>query len=107
MVSERERAHDMSYPDPIHTTLSDTHTSYNTATALLLDAVASTPPSHRPVRFVLASHNKHSILLTAELMRQKGIEPGTGEVAFAQLMGMQDGTTTALAQNGFKAYKVK
>ncbi|KAJ3417232.1 hypothetical protein HDV05_006438 [Chytridiales sp. JEL 0842] len=108
MVSERERAEEMSYADPINSTLEDTHKCYNSAIETLLNSIAesrSTAADPKKVQFVVASHNKDSVALAVKMMNERGIEGKNGDVAFAQLMGMQDGTSFALAANGFKAYK--
>ncbi|KAJ3116883.1 hypothetical protein HDU96_008546 [Phlyctochytrium bullatum] len=38
-------------------------------------------------------------------MKELGIRGDKGEVAFAQLMGMQDGTSYGLASNGYACFK--
>ncbi|KAI8927150.1 FAD-linked oxidoreductase-like protein [Entophlyctis helioformis] len=116
MVSERERATELGLADPIQPSLSATHESYNAAIAFLVDQIAkaqssasvsasSSSSSVKPIAFVVASHNKESVRVASSLMRQHGISPRDGSVGFAQLMGMQDATTHALAANGYKAYK--
>ncbi|KAJ3299972.1 hypothetical protein HDU76_006185 [Blyttiomyces sp. JEL0837] len=105
MVSERERATEMSYPSPIHENLADTHKSYNSAIDLLISTAAKSGPKSKSLQFIVASHNKDSVQRAVARMGEIGIKGDSGEVGFAQLMGMQDGTTFALAENGFKAYK--
>ncbi|KAJ3195795.1 hypothetical protein HK101_011050 [Irineochytrium annulatum] len=111
MVSERERAEDLNYPDPIQPDLASTHASYNGAIDLLVSRLASHPgPStspSQPLTFVVASHNRDSVFRAVNAMVAQGIvdDGKEGRVAFAQLMGMQDGTSYALAANGFKVYK--
>ena len=109
MVSERERAQELSLPDPINTTIQDTHLSFNNAIDFLVKSVAesqSVTEHVQPLRFVVASHNKASIAHACELMSQYKVDALDGTVAFAQLMGMQDATTYGLAAQGIKAYKV-
>jgi hypothetical protein len=63
-------------------------------------------PTVKPLCLTVASHNQNSIAKTQELMKEHGIPIADGVVSFAQLMGMQDGTTYELAAKGIKAYKV-
>ncbi|KAI8844248.1 FAD-linked oxidoreductase-like protein [Chytridium lagenaria] len=91
MYSERERAEEFAYPDPINPTLEATHKAYDSSVELLIDHIRiaqndATIPS-RPVSFVVASHNMTSVLKTVAAMRKNGIKGDGGEVAFAQLMG--------------------
>lgn len=58
-----------------------------------------------PFGVVIASHNKGSILYAAEKMRLLAIPNGFSNVAFAQLMGMQDSVTFSMAANGYNLYK--
>ncbi|KAI8912352.1 FAD-linked oxidoreductase-like protein [Powellomyces hirtus] len=128
MHSERERAEAIGISDPIQPTLAATHAAYNAAIDYLIQKIApfasqspsasspspsSPPPSPatsrstkvRPLSFVVASHNANSIIHARNAMTAHNIPPTEGSVAFAQLMGMQDGTTYALATNGYKAFK--
>ena len=120
MLSERRRAQEQNYPDPIHGSIQDTHTAYNTSVDFLLSRLkaykdspqsqsrgwfSSTSSSYKtPISLVVASHNKDSILSTIQKMSDLGLAPGDG-VYFAQLMGMQDSVTFGLAANGYKSYK--
>ena len=101
MISERERALELSYLDPINETLQDTHREYNNAIDLLLDKIAL----NNRVSFVVASHNKDSINHTREKMKELNISPNNNNVGFAQLMGMQDGLTISLGQMGYNVFK--
>ncbi|CAH1762602.1 3518_t:CDS:2 [Entrophospora sp. SA101] len=71
MVSERELAKKLGNPDPIHNTLQDTHNSYNTGT-------------NSPIVFMVASHNKESIVNSFKQMELLNISPKSGIVLFAQ-----------------------
>ena len=113
MYSERERAQVLSLPDPIQPDLESTHQSFNTGVSFVLKSMADShwtkDPSSltvKPLCMTVASHNEDSIAKTQELMKQHGIPISDGVVSFAQLMGMQDGTTYQLAAKGIKAYKV-
>eukprot|EP00842_Homolaphlyctis_polyrhiza_P005199 jgi/Hompol1/5680/HPOL_004627-RA len=108
MVSERERATELGLADPIQPSLEASHASYNSAITFLIEQLAKHPRSTdvvKPLSFVVASHNKDSVRLATRLMAQNGISPRDGSVGFAQLMGMQDGTSFALASNGFRSFK--
>ncbi|KAJ1568722.1 hypothetical protein HK096_005532, partial [Nowakowskiella sp. JEL0078] len=124
LTSERRRAETYKYPDPINSTIENTHKEYNKAIDLLVSKVSShitqtgnaisltTSAQTIPISFVVASHNKSSIQHAREVMSSLPSHfPQQNEgdrqpiVAFAQLMGMQDGTSFGLAANGYKAYK--
>ncbi|EGF80476.1 hypothetical protein BATDEDRAFT_2340, partial [Batrachochytrium dendrobatidis JAM81] len=108
MVSERERAAELGIKDPIQPTILDTHANYNRGVAFLIEKIklAATNGSIKPISLVIASHNKDSVRAATKLMAKHGIAPNDGCIAFAQLMGMQDGTAYALVSHGFKTYKV-
>ncbi|KAI9352688.1 FAD-linked oxidoreductase-like protein [Obelidium mucronatum] len=99
MVSERERALEMKYEDPINPSITETHASYNAAIDHLLNSVP------KKVEFVVASHNKSSVAKTVSAMQKNGVPANSSQISFAQLMGMQDGTSFALAKNGYRCFK--
>jgi proline dehydrogenase len=107
MVAERQRAQELGIPSPINETIEDTHVLFNQAIDFLIDTIGkeSGTSTVQPLRFVVASHNKSSIMHACEKMKRHGIDAADGTVAFAQLMGMQDGTTYGLASLGIKTYK--
>ncbi|KAI9209070.1 FAD-linked oxidoreductase-like protein [Polychytrium aggregatum] len=107
MVSERERAKEFSYEDPINPNIEATHQVYNSAIEFLISKIQSTaaPEGNIPVAFVVASHNKGSVAITRKLMDEYKIERKENRVGFAQLMGMNDSTTYGLAGDGYKVYK--
>ncbi|TMW57241.1 hypothetical protein Poli38472_003166 [Pythium oligandrum] len=98
MVQERKRARDMGYPDPIHNTIEDTHSNYNTQVAKLLrnNSIAS---------FMVASHNEDSIQNTVRLIEELGIDRRTGGVFFGQLLGMCDHVSYTLGDNAYRVFK--
>lgn len=95
MHSERERATELGSPDPIHSSLLNTHASYNSAIEFLISKISETQASSsssqnvKPLSFVVASHNRESIEKTMALMSKYQVKPKEGTVGFAQLMGMQ------------------
>ncbi|KAJ2881892.1 proline dehydrogenase [Coemansia aciculifera] len=102
MELERERAAELSQPSPIHATLSETHAAYDTATAFLVDEMAS-QATLQPEVFV-ATHNNASIERVLQQLQRLGFDAG-GAVMFGQLLGMQDATSYALAAMGAQVYK--
>ncbi|KAJ3022851.1 hypothetical protein HKX48_005052 [Thoreauomyces humboldtii] len=120
MHAERERAEAIGISDPIHPNLEATHAAYNSAIDFLIEKIStstpstveasSTPgsdahPNTRPLSFVVASHNAGSIAHAKRAMAKHHVAPQEGSVAFAQLMGMQDPTTYALAGTDYKVFK--
>ena len=103
----------MGYPSPIHDTLEDTHASYNGGVKFLLSKLhehqeTTGEPltgSTAPIVFMVASHNRESIILTIEEMERQGVLPRSGVVHFGQLYGMQDQISYALGKNGYSIYK--
>ncbi|KNC98955.1 proline dehydrogenase [Spizellomyces punctatus DAOM BR117] len=114
MHAERERAEELGIPDPIQPTIEATHAAYNKAIDFLVNKISGfqSPDSNitvegniRPLSFVVASHNQNSVEHACQQMNQFNVPAGEGSVAFAQLMGMQDGTTFSLASKGYKVFK--
>ncbi|KAI8141851.1 FAD-linked oxidoreductase-like protein [Fennellomyces sp. T-0311] len=113
MVMERKRAAQLGYPSPIHDTLEDTHKSYNNGVRFLLDKLreqqeATGEPlssTTAPVVFMIASHNRESVILTIEEMERHNVLPRSGVVHFGQLYGMQDQLSYTLGKNGYSIYK--
>ena len=56
--SERKRAQDLGYEDPIHNTYQNTCDAYNECLEMILDKVA-----HTPAKIMVATHNEDSIIL--------------------------------------------
>ena len=108
MVSERERAKSMGYTSPIHDTIEDTHTSYNAGVQFIIEQQSKLPrtnDSPASLSMVVASHNHESAAIARGLMEKNGIPRSNGWVAFAQLLGMQDGLTENIASKGYRALK--
>lgn len=113
MVSERKRALDMGYASPIHDTLEDTHDSYNGGVKYLLNKLSKYQESSEealsartsPIVFMVASHNRDSVMLTIEEMEKNHISPHAGVVLFGQLFAMQDQISYTLARHGYASYK--
>jgi proline dehydrogenase len=96
LFSERKRAEKLGYPDPIHNTLEDTHAAYDYAVEFLLKKLVEFQKrsnrrldiSNSPMAFMIASHNKQSILKTLKQMKNLEISPKSGLVLFGQLLGI-------------------
>jgi proline dehydrogenase len=96
MFFERERAEKLGYPDPIHNTLEDTNKSYNNAVKFLLNELSqiqkrSNKPldiSNSPIAFMIASHNKESVIMACKQMNSLDISSKSGLVLFGQLLGI-------------------
>lgn len=108
-----QRALENNYPSPIHDTLEETHASYNNGVVFLLsklrehqDATGETLSSTTaPIVFMVATHNRQSVILTVEEMDRQGVLPRSGVVHFGQLFSMKDQLSYALARNGYSIYK--
>ncbi|OBZ86269.1 Proline dehydrogenase 1, mitochondrial [Choanephora cucurbitarum] len=113
MVSERKRAEEMGYMSPICDTLEDTHASYNGGVKFLLnqlkehqEATGETVTiTNSPIVFMVASHNRDSVMLTIEEMEKSNVLPRSGVVQFGQLFGMQDQISYTLGRHGYAIYK--
>jgi len=97
MVSERALAEEEGRPSPIHDTLEATHAAYNNNVDILLrDATAEV---------LVATHNQESCEIAAKRMKEYKIEPASGKVYFAQLLGMSDNITFTLGICGYNSFK--
>lgn len=101
MISERARASDMGYADPIQPTIEATHDNYNKVMELIVQNLAA---GHR-VNLMVASHNQRSMELMLELMNKYHIHHSNGGIYFGQLLGMADHLTFSLGGQGYKVYK--
>ncbi|OWZ03976.1 Proline oxidase [Phytophthora megakarya] len=98
MVQERKRARDKGYADPIHDTIEDTHTNYDSQVSKLLR-------NNHLASFMVASHNEKSVVNTVQQMQDIGISRATGGVYFGQLLGMCDHVSYTLGANAYKVFK--
>ena len=96
LFSERKRAKELGYPDPIHDTLEDTHESYDYGVEFLLNKLSEFQKgsngqldiSNSPLAFMVASHNKKSIIKAYKKMESLDISRKSGSVLFGQLLGI-------------------
>jgi len=101
MNSERIRAKNLDICDPINVSIEDTHIMYNKAIDFLIQKIVD----KNKLSFIIASHNHESIHHTIAMMSRMGLDNSKDIVYFAQLLGMQDNMTYALAESGFSVLK--
>ncbi len=99
MEKERERAHKMSYPSPIHDDKKAVDHDYDAAIDYCLKNLDT-------LAFCCASHNESSNLHGAVRMDEKQIPRNHPHVTFAQLYGMGENLTFNLAEAGYNAQKL-
>jgi len=106
MVAERERAERLGIRSPVWDCFEESEQSFHRTIRLLLERICRAQKDARvPVaEMMVASHNRHSVQLVVESMKQLGIPPSAG-IYFGQLLGMADHITFPLGQQGYKAYK--
>ncbi len=101
MATERERAAERGYPDPVHPNVEATHASYNDAiTEILVRGIAP-----ERISLMIATHNTHSVQHAAQLLLHGKTRVEPERVAFGQLLGMADHLTFGLAAANLRAYK--
>ncbi len=98
MEKERERAHRMGYPSPIHASREATDRDYDAAVAFCAN-------HHEQVSCCVASHNIRSTGLMLELMDSLGLPADHPHLSSCQLYGMGDNLTFNLARAGYRASK--
>lgn len=98
MEKERDRALEMNYPSPIHTSKEATDKDYNTALEFCV--------AHLDRLSVCAgTHNEMSSLHLCELMKTKNIDLNNKHICFSQLLGMSDHISFNLANVGYNVAK--
>jgi proline dehydrogenase len=98
MEKERTRAQAMGYVSPIQTSKENTDKDYNTAVQFCLDHLTE-------IAVFIGTHNEHSCMLAAQIMKEKGIAFNDKHVYLSQLYGMSDNITFNLAHEGFNVSK--
>ena len=98
MEKERARAQQMGYPSPIQPDKVATDKDYNHAIAWCVNHADR-------ISFCAGTHNEHSSLLLAKLIREKSLAEGDKRFWFAQLLGMSDHISYNLADSGFNVAK--
>ncbi|KAJ1445189.1 FAD-linked oxidoreductase-like protein [Pelagophyceae sp. CCMP2097] len=96
--AERQRASESGSPDPIHSTAQGTHEAYDRAVEIVALAAAECAASDVDgwrVEAMVATHNAASVEAGVASMVRHGVP--SGRFHFAQLYGMADHVTYALA----------
>ncbi|MGL5684061.1 MAG: proline dehydrogenase family protein [Marinifilaceae bacterium] len=98
MDQERERAKNMGYADPICATKQDTDDNFDRGIAYCAENV-------KDIEFFCGTHNELSNSRLAALIDKLHIAPDDKRIFFAQLYGMSDNITYALANEGYNVCK--
>jgi len=89
--------------NPILASKRDTDDAYDAAVQYIMNEMTE---SYGSVGVSICSHNRHSLELATKTMQRLGINRDDKKVIFAQLNGMVDNLTFALAYAGYNAYKL-
>ncbi|KAL0540609.1 hypothetical protein IC582_020618 [Cucumis melo] len=100
MSSESKLASSLGFESPIHNTIQDTHSCYNTCASFLLDDIAKGSSGA-----ILATHNVESGKLAATRAYEIGIGKLKQKLEFAQLYGMSEALSFGLRNAGFQVSK--
>lgn len=100
LESERALAKELGLPDPIHTTIQDTHNCYNEAVNFLFQHASEKNKNGKHTEVMLATHNRESIEKAIESMNKHVIDRSATTTSFAQLYGMSDNLSFNLGKHG-------
>jgi len=100
MVGETERAVRLGQPIPIQPSKQATDQAYDCAVAECLDIV-----KQQRGGLVIGSHNEETMIKGADGLNSRNIPRDSPHVYFAQLHGMMDHATLALANEGYNVLK--
>lgn len=98
MEKERARAEEHGYPSPIHPDKEATDAAFN-------EGLEYCVRHHNEIAVMCGSHNELSNQYLTQLMSANGIDPGYRRIWFAQLYGMSDNISFALANRGYNVAK--
>ncbi|MFN3316764.1 MAG: proline dehydrogenase family protein, partial [Raineya sp.] len=98
MEKESLRAKQMGYPDPIQPNKEACDKDFNEALIFCIENIDK-------IGLCSGTHNEYSNQLLVELMHRKQIEANDTRVHFAQLFGMSDQISYALAKAGYNVVK--
>jgi len=98
MHTERQRARDMKYTDPIASNIQETHTNYSTGLEIAFKNLSN-------VGVMICSHNEDTVINAIGRLKELTIDPKSTRVQFAQLYGMGDHLSFLVVQNGFRVFK--
>ena len=98
MEKERERAADMGYKDPIHSTKEATDNDYDLALEYCLGNLED-------ISICAGTHNEDSSKFLADLMQKNGVDKTDKRIYFAQLLGMSDHISFNLSNEKYNVAK--
>lgn len=98
MEKERERAQELSYPDPIHVTKKLTDECFDNGLKYCVENISD-------ISVVCGSHNEESNQYLTELMDAKEYPNDHPNCWFSQLYGMSDNISFNLAKRGYNVTK--
>ncbi|PKQ70743.1 proline dehydrogenase family protein [Raineya orbicola] len=98
MEKEAERAEKLGYKNPIQPSKESCDRDFNEATHFCMEHLDK-------ISICLGTHNEYSNLLLTQLMQEKGIARDDKRIYFAQLFGMSDQISYALAKAGYNVVK--
>lgn len=98
MEKERARAKKLGYPSPIQPDKKSTDRDYNKALEFSVQNIEK-------IAIFNGTHNEHSSLYLAELMKNYGIKKNDQRIFFSQLYGMSDHISFNLAEKGYNVAK--
>lgn len=98
MEKERERAHEMNYPDPICTDKSSTDENFNTVLKYMFENLED-------MAIFCGTHNEESSYLLMDMIEKSGVSRKDRRIWFGQLFGMSDNISFNLAHAGFNVAK--
>lgn len=98
MEKEAERAEKLGYKNPIQPNKESCDKDFNEATRFCVENLEK-------IALCLGTHNEYSNLLLTQLMQERGIAKNDKRIYFAQLFGMSDQISYALAKAGYNVVK--
>jgi proline dehydrogenase len=104
MTSEGQRATAIGHESPLLASKEAVDANYDTNAINIIEHI-SKKQAAAPYIFV-ATHNTNSVDNCIDKMAQLGLDPKTSNIKFAQILGMSDHITFALATRNFNAYKL-
>lgn len=98
MEKERERAHKLGYPSPIHPTKEDTDKAFDDAQEYAFNNLDT-------ISIFCGTHNEKSVQFLANLMENAGVSKSDSRITFSQLLGMSDNISFMLGNKGYNVTK--
>lgn len=98
LEKERDRAENMDYPSPIHSTKEDTDRDFNESIRVCMNNLDM-------VSMCCGSHNELSSKLLVDHIQENGLKNDDQRIYFAQLLGMSDHISFNLSHHGYNVAK--